>query len=211
MRKRATVESSPKQAPGRVVERENAAYCFTLRALTAIIAHRRRLFAPSSFPPAGSPFFPGSRKYCRLPRGENADGAAREISKCSSIIKVYRFTDGRLSYANLAGGHPLGLFLQISRAVSMGNGPAGPLEVGKCECTLSLLLRLHRWASGEFGARRALSATSRNQSIDRLSGPSMFKEWEKDCKIIISLCLTDEDRTNIWLLQFCDTSFIVRV
>src|SRR5436190_24161229 len=31
----------------------------------------------------------------------------REISKCPSIIKVYRFA-GRLSYANFAGGHPLG-------------------------------------------------------------------------------------------------------
>lgn len=98
MRKQETAESSSRDGrQRRMLRRENSAYCFTLRAL-------RHAAAPSGFPWPVPFFLAGSRKYRRLPPGrEDAGGAVREISKCLSIIKVYRFTAGRFSYANLAG------------------------------------------------------------------------------------------------------------
>lgn len=80
---------------------------------------RHAAFPRPFFKRPGLLFFP--RKSKILPtspgREDARQGEKREISKCSGIIKVYRFTAGRFSYANLAGGHPLGLFLQIFMAV----------------------------------------------------------------------------------------------
>lgn len=87
-------------------------YCFTLRAFATLLS--------PDLPPSDRAFFFFPRKSKILPtspgREDARQGEKREISKCSGIIKVYRFTAGRFSYANLAGGHPLGLFLQISPA-----------------------------------------------------------------------------------------------
>lgn len=73
-----------------MANRENLAYCFTVC-------------------PSGGPSLPEVEEYCRVPSREG--DAKRKISKCPGIIKVYRFTGERFSYANVAAGHPLGLFL----------------------------------------------------------------------------------------------------
>jgi len=130
-RESEAVESSLKQAPA---ERENPAYCFTLRAFATPLRLPRRERPASFFPPEVENIvdFPGEGR-CRR-------GDAGEISKCSGIIKVYRFTSGRFSYANLAGGHPLGLFLRISLAASHGKclaeapeGEKSPEEGCRCD------------------------------------------------------------------------------
>lgn len=99
-----------------VMKRKNLAYCFTLRPFTTFLRPR-----PFSERLAGSVFPWKSKILPTSPGRENAGGKTGEISKCSSIIKVYRFTARCFSYANLAGGHLLGLFLQIFMTVSARN------------------------------------------------------------------------------------------
>lgn len=92
IRKRGEGRVTAQMRGHRVANRENLAYCFTVC-------------------PSGGSSFVGSRGILSsFPREE---GTSRKISKCPGIIKVYRFTGERFSYANVAAGHPLGLFLQI--------------------------------------------------------------------------------------------------
>lgn len=90
IRKRGEGRVTAQMRGHRVANRENLAYCFTVC-------------------PSGGSSFIGSRGILSsFPREE---GTSRKISKCPGIIKVYRFTGERFSYANVAAGHPLGLFL----------------------------------------------------------------------------------------------------
>lgn len=127
-------------------------YCFTLSGV-------RHTF-PRPFPKRpGLLFFP--RKSKILPtspgREDARQGEKREISKCSGIIKVYRFTVGRLSYANLAGGHPLGLFLQISPVNVCPREMANRLGKRECECALSFTTRLLYQVNGKFNIRYTIA------------------------------------------------------
>lgn len=128
-RKKVKVESSSKLTSSGEA-RKFGNYCFTLRAFAT--------FPRFFFERPSLLFFPRKSKILPTSPGwkDSRQGKKREISKCSGIIKVYRFTAGRFSYANLAGGYPLGLFLQIFMAVC-------PREMadwlGKRECARSIV------------------------------------------------------------------------